>query len=291
MPLKHILLAVIVCICWAGNFIAAKLGMEQFPPFMFSALRFGTVGLVLLPFIARPQTREQWRDVALLSFILGTCHFSFAISGLHYGLDIATSVITTQLGTPFACALGAIFLNDRLGPWRTLGLCVAFTGIIVVVGTPNVSNNYAGFLMVLFAALTFGIATILMKRMRDFSIITLVGWMALLCAPQIALLSAILETDQLTRLVEAPLISFACVGYSVFFSTLIGYTGWYYLLKQHEVSVVTPFSLLVPVFGIILSQLVFNDEPLSTQTLVGGAITIIGVGIIIIRRPRTAELG
>ncbi len=291
MSLQHILLAILVCACWGGNFIAAKIGMEQFPPFLFSALRFGAVGLILTPFVQRPQTPQQWKDIALLSFVLGTCHFAFAISGLHFGLDIATSVITTQLGTPFACALGAIFLNDKLGPWRTLGLMIAFIGIIVVVGTPNVSANYTGFLLVLFAALAFGIATIMMKRMQGFPIMSLVGWMGLLSAPQILLLSFLFEDQQLARILETPLLPVLCVGYSVFLSTLIGYSGWYYLLKKYDVSLVTPFSLLVPIFGISLSQLVFHNEPLSTQTLIGGFITIIGVGIIIIRRPRTAELG
>jgi O-acetylserine/cysteine efflux transporter len=288
MPIRHILLAALTAMIWGCNFISAKFGMQHFPPFLLSALRFAVVGVVLVPFVPLP-AREKWSAIFWISLVLGTGHLAFAVTGMYYGLDVATSVITIQLGTPFACALGAILLNDKLGAWRTGGLVVAFLGIIVVVGTPNVSSNYHAFLMVLFAALMFGVATILMKRLEGVPTMTMVGWMSLLSAPQILLLSFVFEVNQWHLLQTTPITAVASIGYSAFCSSIIGYS-WFWLLRRYDVSQVAPFALLVPIFGIICAQIFFH-EPLPLQTILGGVITIVGVGVIILRRPKTAELG
>ena len=289
MPIRHMLLAAMITLLWGGNFIVSKFGMHYLPPFLLSSIRFAAVGLVLIPFVPRP-SKKDWRPIALMSFVLGTCHLALVLSGMNHGLDIATTVITIQLGTPFACALGAIFFNDKLGPWRTGGLMVAFIGIIVVVGTPSVSQNYLGFLLTLAAALAFGGATILMRQTRDIPILSVLGWMSLMTVPQTLLISFLFENPSLAMLQDAPLYSWLAISYSVFCSTILAYGSWYWLLARYEVSQVTPFALLVPIFGISMGQ-IFYHEGLSVQTMIGGLITIIGVGIIIIRRPRTAELG
>jgi O-acetylserine/cysteine efflux transporter len=49
-----------------------------------------------------------------------------------------------------------------------------------------------------------------------------------------------------------------------------------------------PFTLLVPVVG-VLSAVLFLGEPLSWRTVVGGVATLIGVGIIIVRRPQLPD--
>jgi O-acetylserine/cysteine efflux transporter len=54
------------------------------------------------------------------------------------------------------------------------------------------------------------------------------------------------------------------------------------------VSYVVPFSLLLPVAG-ISGGVLFFDDPLTPRILFGAALTIVGVGIIALRRPRLVE--
>ena len=269
MPVRHLIFAVCITMIWAGNFVASKYGMMHFSPFLLSSLRFWATGLALTPFVGLP-AKHEWKGIFVLSLVLCCGHLAFAILGMAHGLDIATTVITIQLGTPFACALGAIFFNDKLGPWRTGGLVIAFLGIFLVVGTPNVSANYHGFLMVLFSALMFGLANLCMKRYGGLPILKLVGWMSLMAGPEILLVSLTLEHGQWVQMHDIPLSGFLSVGYSAFVSTIFGYGGWYYLLGKHPVSHVTPFSLLVPVFGIIGGAMIFGEK-VGALTLAGGA--------------------
>lgn len=289
MAPRHILLAVLATMLWGCNFIASKYALQHFQPFLFSAMRFFLVGLVVVPFVPRPRG-VQWKHLTLLASTLGAGHLAFSIMGLAHGLDIATTVITIQLGTPFACALGAVLLNDKLGAWRTGGLTIAFVGVLLVVGTPTVAQNYTGFLLVLFSALMFGVANIVMKRTPTIPSSQAIGWMSLLAVPQILLLSLLFEHDQWQQITTIPPESMLALSYSAFGSTIVGYGSWYWLMGRYEVTQVTPFALLVPIFGISISQFFFAEH-LSILTVIGGIITLIGVGIIVVRRPRTAEMG
>lgn len=288
MSLRDILLGISIAILWGANFVASKYGMTQFAPFQFTALRFATVALILLPFVKIP--RGNMKNILLLATVLGAGHFGFMIAGMWYGLDIATTVITAQLGVPIACILSAVFLKDRLGMWRISGLIIAFVGIFVVVGTPKVAENLTGFFMVLFGAVGFGGSTIVMKRIRNVNIFSMLAWMSLFSVPQILVLSFIMEDNFLAHLEAITLLPAAGILYSAIGSTIIAYGLWYYLMNKYEVSQVSPFSLLSPVFGIISGQLFFG-EALSMQTLIGGIVVILGVSIIVFRRPKLAVLG
>jgi O-acetylserine/cysteine efflux transporter len=69
----------------------------------------------------------------------------------------------------------------------------------------------------------------------------------------------------------------------------MGYGVWYSLMAKHPVSQVVPYSLLIPVFGLTFTHLAFT-EPLTMQFILGGLCTIIGVAIIILRRPEQQHL-
>ena len=65
----------------------------------------------------------------------------------------------------------------------------------------------------------------------------------------------------------------------------IGYGAWYWLLKRYAVNQVMPFMLLMPVFG-VASGAAFLDEPVTLVLVAGAALTILGIGIILVRRPK-----
>ena len=47
MPLPHILLALLVTLIWGVNFVVIKVGLHDFPPLLFCALRFALAALPL----------------------------------------------------------------------------------------------------------------------------------------------------------------------------------------------------------------------------------------------------
>lgn len=286
MPAAHMLLAALVALIWGGNFVAAKFSVAYLPPFLVSALRFVLAAALLVPFVPRPE-KAQLKPIFIMA-TMSALHFSLLFMALQKGLDIASSALVGQLGVPFACVLGAIFLKDKIGIWRISGILIAFSGMAVVSGTPNVLAHPAGFFASVASAAAWAIANVLVKRIRGVSSMSLLAWMSLFAIPSLLILSLLFEPWP--PLLETPASAITGLFYTVLCSTLVAYGLWYFLLARHDVSQVTPFSLLTPVFGIAAGQLFFS-ETLTTQTLLGGAITIVGVSIIVIRRPKTIQMG
>lgn len=279
--------AVLVALCWGGNFTASKVAMEHFPPFLTILLRFVAVALVLAPFAIRE--RVNMRDMLVVSLCYITLHFTLIFVGMSQGLSISSTVIAVQLGAPFSCVLAAIFYNDRLGAWRSFGMMVAFVGVLLIAGTPNVANHWGAFLLVVAGAFAWACANVYMKRVGNIGVAAFLFWPALLSLPQVGLLTWLMEKDHLTLIGSAPVSAWLGILYSMLFSTLIGYGLWYRLLKTYPLSRVTPFSLLVPIIGIMGGMFMY-DEHITPMLIVGGVLTIIGVGIITVRRPKLALL-
>lgn len=284
----HIFFAVMVAILWGANFVAAKYGIAYFPPFFLTGLRFIIVSLLMVPFVPRP-TLRQWGAILPIS-LMSTLHFSLLFVALNYGLDIASAAIIGQLGVPFACLLGVIFMGDRIGVWRLSGIVIAFVGIAIVAGTPNILHNLTAFYLALTCTFVWGAANIFVKRIHDIGSMQLLAWTSVGIVPMVLALSFIFEYQAWPHFTDAPWTALVGLSYTAVFSTIVAYGLWYFLLSRYTVSQVTPFSLLTPIFSIGFGQMFFA-ETLTAQTLIGGALTIVGVAIIVLRKPQTLQLG
>lgn len=293
LPLSAMMMAIVVPICWGGNFTASKMAMEHFPPFLTVFLRFAAVAALLAPLVIPAYlkgARVSLRDMFVISICYITLHFTLIFVAMKNGLTISSAVIGVQLGAPFSCVLAAMFHNDRLGAWRSFGMAVAFVGVIVIAGTPDVAAHWGSFLLVVVGAFAWAAANIYMKRLGNLGVAPFLFWPAVLSLPQIGLLSLLFEQGQWQLIETAPITAWGGILYSTVFSTFVGYGLWYHLIKRYPLSQVTPFSLLVPVVGIGTAMVVYG-ETLTLLLIIGGLLTILGVAIITVRRPRWAILG
>lgn len=288
MRFIDVIAAVLVAAIWGGNFVASKFTMTHLPPFLLTAVRFMVVAALLIPFFPAP--KGKFREMLWLSFTLGTLHFALGIASMWYGLDASKTVIFIQLGVPFSALLATYFLGDTLGWKRTFGMVLSFMGIIVMTGAPNVMQNQLGFFIVITSAFFWAVANIITKKMGEVHSMTMVGWMSLLSAPQLLVISYFVEDRQWELLMTMTPTAIYGISYSILLSSIAAYGLWYYLLKRYAVNQVTPFTLLAPFFGSSAAIAAFN-EPLNWETLLGGLITMAGVAIITIRRPKVALQG
>ena len=282
---NYILQAILVAACWGGNYIAARYAMDEIPPMLLLCLRFMATSILLLPFFPRPVGKIK--DIALVAFFLGTVHFPLMFIPIHMGMDVSTSVIASQLGMPFSCLLGIIFFKEVIGRWQALGMLISFVGIIIICGSPRIMEHYVPFLIACLSALAWAVSNIYMKRFAGVNMLGVLGWVSLFCFPQLAILSFVFESGQLQIIQNASIKAWASLGYTVVLSTIVAYGLWFHLMSRHPVNVIVPYSLLIPAFGLTFIQIFFN-EPMTLQFIIGGAITIIGVGIIILRRSHHA---
>ena len=272
----------LIAMIWGFNFAVAKIGLAQLPPIMMMALRWGLVGLLLAPFVKPP--RGRWRQVFLVSFTLGFVHFAFMFTGLKR-LDAATAAIAIQLQVPFAALLAAVFFKDKLGWRRALGMAIAFVGVAIIAGEPRLTGATVPLALVIVAACIWSVANVQIKMMGDVNGMMLNAWVGVFAAPQLALASLVFEDGQWAALTAADWRAAMAVLYQAVVVVIVGYGGWFWLLRRYAVNQVMPFTLLVPGFGVLSGVLVLG-ETLTLPLIVGGLLTVIGVGVITIIRPK-----
>lgn len=285
MTPKDAALAVLVMALWGANFVASKVALHAFSPMFLMTLRFAMVCAVLLPFARFP--RAQWRGVAVLSTILGAVHFPLIFLGMQ-GVDAAVGAIVAQLQVPFSSLVAAVLFKDYLGWRRALGMGLAFGGIVVIAGEPHGDSSLKHILFIVGAGFAFALANVQIKRIGPIDGFTLTAWMTFFALPQVALLSLVFESGQAASLAAATWENWAALLYIAVGSSIVGYGIWYRLARTYDVNQTMPYLLLVPLFG-VLSGVFMLGEPVTLGLAAGGAMTVGGVAVIMIRRPKTAD--
>ena len=285
MNTADIALAVAVSFFWGLNFVVAKLGLTELPPMAMMTARFALVTLLLVPFVRAPVGRM--REIAILSFTFGLVHFSLMFTGLQY-VDAGVAALAIQIQVPFAALLAAVLYGDRPGWRRTVGMVVAIAGVAIVVGRPDEGSELWAVGLIVLSALVWAVANIQMQRLSDLNGFTVNGWLALFALPQLAAASLVLESGQWQVMQQAGWLGWGSVAYQAVIVVVLCYGVWYRLLRRYGVGMVMPYTVLVPVFGVIAGAVLLS-EPLTWNVIVGGIMTITGVGIIVIRRPRLTE--
>lgn len=288
MKLPHVLIAIAVSLIWGVNFVAAKAAVGYFPSFFFLAVRLTIVSIVLLPFIKKPDI--PFSKLLTIAITLTVLHFGFMYIALEKGLDSSVAVVIDQLRVPFAVTLGYFLFGEEVGKKGVFGIVVALLGTFVIVGTPNIAQNHFAFWMLVGCSAAWALYNIQVKSLGKMDPISFIGWVSILGTPQLYLISFLLEGNKFPLLLAAPPMAIASLFYVAIGATIIAHGCWYYLLRIYPVNKVVPYSLLIPVFGMVSGILLLSEE-ITWQVVVGGVLTIIGVSIVVIGKPKFAKEG
>lgn len=278
--------SLVVVLLWAINFLAGKIALRELPPMLMLALRFVLVAGLLLPFLPRLPRRSLLR-VALLSCVLGVCHFGLMFAGLA-GVDAGPAAIAIQLTIPFSALLAAVCFGERLGPVQVLGMGLAFVGVYLLAGESTRPVSVYHLLLVVGAAFAWAVANVVIKRLGPVNVFALNGWVAVFAIPQLLVVGLLFERGQVHSMAVASWHAYAAVAYMAVCSSIIAYGLWYYLIERYPMNRIVPLTLLSPVLAVLLA-VVLLGEPLTVDTVIGGLLTLAGVAVIEILRPAIAE--
>lgn len=273
---------------WGANLIASKLGVAQFPPIFFTALRFGSVALVLLPFLKIH--RGQMRTLMGAALLTGPAAFALLFLGVYLVKDASMVAIASQMGVPFSTLLSVWLLGETIRWRRRLGVALAFAGIAIIGFDPRAFEYWDGLMLVVLSCLMGSLGLIFVKQMRDIGALQLQAWIAVVGGPVLLLLSLMFESGQWNAIVNADATGWASLAFTTVMSSLIAHTGWYYLVSRYPVTSLSPLTLLSPLFGVFFGVTVLNDQ-LTGKMLIGGAVTLVGVLIVLLREHRIADTG
>jgi len=286
MPPRDLGLILVICVVWAGNFVAAAHGMQHFSPFLFMILRFMVVLGLLAPFLRLPPPGQWPRLVGVCLSIVGL-HFALMFWALSRSADISSVAIVQQTYIPISVLLAMGLMHERVG-WKTLAaVLVAFLGVLVVGFDPLVLQQTDVLAIALLSAGFQALGSIYQRGIRGVGVLSFQAWTALISLPVLLAASLLFERGQLETLLTARWSHWAAIGYSAVMASIVGHGLFFFLVQRHPVSSVMPYLQLTPVLAVIFGIVVWGDRP-GDRLLIGGALVIAGILFITLRaRQRT----
>lgn len=290
LPL-HIVLALLVVAVWGTNFVVIKIGLRDFPPFLFATLRFAFTALPWLLFIRRPQTR--WRWLALFGVFLGAGQFGFMFFAMRADISPGLASLVIQIQVFFTIGLSVLIFREHVSRSALGGIALAAAGLGVIAWHTDATVTAAGILMVLMAAFFWACASITVKRaaLQRSARIDMFGfmvWSSVFAVPPLLILSLAFDGAGVDwhAIAGAHADAWVALAWQVIGNSLFGYVAWNWLLTRYDAATITPYALLVPVFGMGASALLLG-EPLPLWKISAAALVMAGLALLTLM-PRIA---
>ncbi len=270
----------------AFNQVVIKVGNEGLQPIVFAGLRSAGGALLIFAWMRVRDLSVAIAPGTIPAGLLIGALFAVEFICLFKALDL-TSVTRTSVifyTMPMWLALAAHFLipGDRLSLRKTIGLALAFAGVVVALTLRGGGGDTSllGDLLALVAAMAWaGIAlcaraTALKSVRPEMQLL----WQLVVSAG--LLLAAAPFFGPLLR--EPELVHWAALAFQIAIIAAAGFLFWLWLLSIYPPSSVAAFSFLSPVFGVGLGWLVLG-EAVGAGVLV--SLCLVCAGLIVMNRP------
>lgn len=278
MKTHHLLLAVLITAIWGINFSVIKLGLHSVDPFILAGIRFTLCALPALFFIKKPDV--PWRYIISYGLVFGIGLWGLVNLGIKTGLSAGIASLLLQFSAFFTLILGSRVFKERLSRYQIIGFIIACAGLMSIVFITDGSVTLSGMLLVLAGAVAWSIANVINKKAATGQVFAFLVWSGAFSPIPLFLLGWLVNGGSGFSLLFSHMDTRAVLSilFQVYPNTLFGYWVWNSLLKQYPVSTVAPLSLLVPVFGILGSMVIFG-ESITLIKLVALLLIICGLAV------------
>lgn len=265
---------------WGASFLFMRVAAPQFGAFPLMSLRTGIGAAVLLPFVLRSDGAAELRAnarriawIGLVNSALPFVMFGYAMQYLSAGF---TSILNAT--TPFWGAIFAyLWLGERLGRLRVVGLAIGFGGVLVLVwGRDGIGGNGSllPILATLVATASYGFAAVATKKQLG-AVGARTGAAGSQLFAALMLLPFAIATWPATppdrwAWLSAVLIGVLCTG--------LAYVLFFRLIARVGSSRAIAVTFLIPVFGMLWGA-VFLGEAITGSMLAGAATILFGTAL------------
>jgi len=284
MNIKDTLLASIVPIFLGFGFVIAKPAMEYFPPLLLMGLRFTFAASVLVWWFPIP--KGFLKKIFIASLIANTLQYSITYTGLNL-IDASAAVLLVQTEVPFGILFAYFMLNEKPTLRSLLGISIAFIGVYILTGSPNLDGKFIGVSLTIVGSAIWALGQVFVKPLsKEINPLALVAWLALFSGPILITLSAIFDGNTINYFKSANFESWIIAIYLGFIMQPITYGCFYYVLKNNPLYKVLPIVTMgIPPTGLLAAIFLLGEEPTS-ELFIGGAIILVGVVMIVFTKTK-----
>jgi drug/metabolite transporter (DMT)-like permease len=288
---RAVLILLGCCACWGVNQPAIKIANAGISPILQAGLRSLLAGALVFAWSAARGIRLFERDSTLAPGLTAGLLFAFEFLVLYVGLAATTAsrgVVFLYLA-PFVVAFGAHFFvpGDRLTWLKLIGLSAALLGLMIAMGESLAAPGrptLAGDLLCVLSAILWGATTILIRSTAlkaapaEKTLLYQLAVSGVVLVPASWLVGESGVTDPSPRVLLAFAYTFVLVAF-------ISYIAWFWLVRRYPPTLISAFTFLAPVFGVVAGNLML-DEPFTPS--LAAALVLVAFGIYVVNRPQAS---
>ena len=292
----HTVIALAVVAVWGTNFVVIKIGLGDFPPFLFAALRFVCSALPWLLFIKRPPVR--WRWLVWFGILLGAGQFGLLFYAMRSDISPGLASLVVQVQVFFTIGLSVLFFRERVSALPLAGMVLGGSGLLVIAANIDATVTITGVVTVLAAGFFWACANMVVKQAAleaktKIDMLGFVVWSSVFAIPPLVLLSLNFEgfTAAMYAVQNARAQAWAAVLWQAVGNTLFGFAAWNWLLTRYPAAIISPYALLVPLFGMGASNLLLGEAmptwKIEAALLVLGGLSLIAMAPLLLKKLAT----
>lgn len=277
-------------VIWSTGFIVARYGMPHAPPMTFLAWRYVFSILCFLPWIllagvSWPATRRQWLHLSVTGVLMHAGYLGGVWAAVKAGMG--SGLVALVVGVqPVLTAIWLSSRGSRVTGRQWAGLVLGFAGLVLVVSRKFGQGGEADALnlsLAVLALLSITAGTLYQKHFVTPCDVRSANAVQLLAALLVTLPLALLESEPMQWLTADAAVNLelaAAMAWSVLGLTLGGSSLLYLLIQRGAATSVTSLLYLVPPTTALMAWVLF-DETITWTTLLGTALTAVGVGLVV----------
>jgi drug/metabolite transporter (DMT)-like permease len=292
----------IVWVVWGSTYLAIRIGVETMPPLLMAAARNLIAGLIMFPAamgarrrsiragqaVSRWPSRAEWAGCAIVGILLLVANGAVGIGEKTVPSGLAALLIATV--PLWLLGIDAVLNHARLGlaPLGGLALGLAGVGFLSGLGGGSGHISAAGVVIILVAAFTWALGTIMTRRVAIPSSPALASGMELLCGgAALLVLSAAAGEFGSLHAAQISWRSWLALAYLIVVGSIIAFSAYGIVVRALPTATVATYAYVNPVIAVLLGALILNER--LTPAMIGGGALIVGAVILVVRRSPPAH--
>jgi drug/metabolite transporter (DMT)-like permease len=273
-----------IYVLWGSTFLAIRIAVLEFPPFLTAALRFGAAGTVLYVFMRacgqpRP-TFKQWRGLSVIGLFMFVLTYGPLFWAEQYVTSSMTSIIEATLPITTIVLEVFVFRSQPLD-WRlATGVCMGFAGVVLLM-VHNERQQLAVIpcLVILTCGLAWSLGAVLSGRLALPSSKPLTAGAEMMLGGA-GLLVASALSGELHPLPHLNARAAYAIVYLVIFGSLIAYTAYVWLLGRYSATRVSSHAYVNPVVAMALGYFLAG-EVITLRSILASGMILVSVILIL----------
>jgi drug/metabolite transporter (DMT)-like permease len=288
--MKARLVWLLLCAIWGSTWLFIKVGLADLPPITFAGIRFVIAASILFLIIAirrvrLPRDSNDWKLLAVTGVLSFSLNYGLIFWGEQYISSGLASLLQATIPA-FGLIVAHLYLpSERMTPAKVSGVLMGIAGVGVIFSNQLAvagGRALAGSVALVLSSIFVAFSNVLVKARAtnlDPAVIA-AGQMTCGLIP-LFIVGIPLEGNPLhyhwTTMAVVSLLYLAIVG------SVIAFLLYYWLVHNMDVTKTMLIALVTPVFAVTLGILLL-DEVLTWRSLAGGAMIMLGIGLIVWRR-------